>query len=163
MTKWYVQLADGTVRGPYNEGQVKQGIRAGNIQTPMQIRQGNSDWIRADTVRRLFEKLESDGVYLKDEANRVYGPFTRDRLQLMQAADNFPQRYWLRQGKTGPWQRIGPPSPVSSSRPSKTSLARPRPMVIPPAPVMKLRPTPWSILVAHAKFTFGRLLPIQLP
>lgn len=174
-TKWFVLLGDSRVCGPFSESQIRLGIEHGKVTDEMRIRQGESDWIRVAKVRRLFDSLKTDGLYYRNMAHQVFGPFTSTRLQAMRSANQLPIVYWLRQGLHGTWKLIDrtqgvrtpqvrrPPAsmgrlPTKQSRIGSCvpSERKSRPQ-IPPAPVMKLRGGPWARAVADARLKFEQL------
>ena len=182
-TKWYLRHEDGRICGPFSEGRIKEGIQRGKIAEPMRIRQGESGWIRVDKVRRLFNSLQSEGIFVRDKRQQVFGPFTADRFKAMQRFERLPKIYWWRQGD-GPWTLVDvrmanvilkPRQPMPRRRvtqnhathntaaaldetvvqPRSVSVPKTEKPAIPPAPVMKLRTTLWSQLMGA---TFGRVL-----
>ena len=143
MTSWFVKVSDGDVHGPFRENQIRRGLATGRIADTMQLRQGDSPWTDAIQVKLLFKQLAEEGFYLKNEANEVYGPFTRDRVLELHAAGHLPAVYWVRHRSSGPWTR------VRSSRVKSAALGEQRrddravTAQVPAAPVMKLRNRSW--------------------
>lgn len=68
---WYL-MDGGVVKGPMTEPEMRRRLRKSSSKT-LQIRQGNSRWHAAETVRRKIQVLHSHGIYIR------YGSTARDR------------------------------------------------------------------------------------
>ncbi|MCG8653323.1 MAG: hypothetical protein MI861_26025 [Pirellulales bacterium] len=90
--RWFVKYespADGADEiGPLSEAELQHVLRrAGDRIDTMFVKQGGSDWHPAKAVRKKFERLARDGIYLRCQGI-VDGPFTAAKtIQVLESMD----------------------------------------------------------------------------
>jgi hypothetical protein len=116
---WYFQDSKG-IQGPLTEILLRN-ILATELEPTATVRQGESSWIAAESVRAKFAKLETEGVYLRSD-DKIYGPFVAKRAEELKAKNpNQFDSYKI--GKDGKWKPIEhpfergtpPPLPIKSN------------------------------------------------
>ena len=72
MADWFVK-AKGDIQGPLIEAEMRAAIT--DSEDDLQVRQGQSDWYPADVIRRKYEILDQNGVFIRFK-QVAEGPFT---------------------------------------------------------------------------------------
>ena len=69
---WYIENADGSIRGPLSEREVATELLSGVILDSQRVRQGKSgQWCEAPRARTAFRRLAETGWYIQ-EAEQVF-------------------------------------------------------------------------------------------
>lgn len=102
--KWFVEMQDGQVAGPFQERQIASDLIAGRIPSHLRVRQGErGSWCSADRVRQIFQELAEQGWYIRT-GDQQFGPFTPVRLLELHRAGELQDQAYLRQGTTSEWK-----------------------------------------------------------
>ncbi|MEM1070038.1 MAG: DUF4339 domain-containing protein, partial [Planctomycetota bacterium] len=98
-TEWFLKLED-EIRGPLTESEMRKAIRATNSDR-LFVRQGESDWHPASTIRKKLDALSANGVYIRFK-QVAEGPFTlKKAYELLQTVSTSGIR--VRTGTDGKW------------------------------------------------------------
>ena len=112
---WHFKDSQG-VKGPLTETQIRELLNSEELDSTAMVRQGESSWIAAETVRVKFARLEQEGIYLRSQEG-VFGPFVQRRADELQLAN--PGRFdAYKVGLNGEWLLIASQQAKSVAIPS---------------------------------------------
>ncbi len=99
LCNWYVR-SGGDVIGPLSEAAMRQMVMKSS-DSSMFVRQGESEWHAADSIRQKIEALAANGIYVKSKGV-AQGPFTFTKAyELILSTMNVGIE--IRTGATGAW------------------------------------------------------------
>lgn len=114
--EWYFRNANG-VKGPLTEGKLRDLLK--DADETSEVRQGNSQWVRAFIAKARFEDLDRNGIYLRSK-DKIFGPFVKTRADDLQK--DHPERFdAVKEGAHGEWKpltskHMPPPLPPASTK-----------------------------------------------
>ncbi|MDG2223059.1 MAG: hypothetical protein P8L85_16885 [Rubripirellula sp.] len=99
MADWFLK-AEGNVQGPLSEAALRAAI-TDYESDDLEVRQGQSDWYPADVVRKKYEVLNQNGVFIRFK-QVAEGPFTLNKAyESLISVD--PKGIQVRMGRDGSW------------------------------------------------------------
>lgn len=114
---WHFKDSQG-IKGPLTETQIRELLNSGNFDPSAMVRQGDSSWVAADTVRTKFDQLEKVGIYLRSD-NKIFGPFVARRADELKSQN--PDRFdSYKIGKNGKWLTVETPRRPESGTPDRS-------------------------------------------
>ena len=102
--QWYYKVGEKEA-GPLSELQVRAMLFSSDFRSDAAVRQGNSQWFTAESVRRMFSELEAVGWYVFFE-DREHGPYIRPKLEEIVSQNHFGPSALVREGVMGNWELL---------------------------------------------------------
>ena len=124
MSDWFIRTPSGTQLGPLSEGDLLGNLRETPDLNGFQVRQGESQWVKAEVAMKQFRDLADHGFYFLHK-EKVLGPYTCGRANELVAQN--PVLNTFRHGLEGRWMTIGASRRITetSSGPKAPEIASP--------------------------------------